>query len=125
MAYDKLKKACELINDGVDYIATHCDIFCPTPKGPVPDIGSMIKMIEATTGKLPKRIFGKPNAEMIDYIIKHENIDVTKSAIIGDRLHTDIKIGEATDMKKILVLSRGTTREGYEFCDINVDYLPK
>ena len=100
ITYKKLKKLCELINKGIDLIATHDDQFYPSKNGPIPDAGSIIKLIEHTTGVRPKKIFGKPNIDL-SYIIK----DRKKTIVIGDRISKDIQFANNSNYDSALVLS--------------------
>lgn len=113
--YDKMKRACHLINKDIPYIATHCDISCPSPNGPIPDIGSFIAMFELVTGKSPTKIFGKPNAEMLTPALKANNIsEPSKIYVIGDRLYTDKELAENVQGNFICVLSGETERAQVE-----------
>ena len=49
LTYEKLRVACTLIRQGVPFIATHPDLNCPTPQGPIPDCGAMIAAVTAAT----------------------------------------------------------------------------
>ena len=60
LRYDRLCEACDLIRAGLPYIATHPDINCPTETGFIPDAGSFMALIEASTGRRPDVILGKP-----------------------------------------------------------------
>ena len=114
--YEKIKKAALLIQQGKEFIATHCDKVCPTENGPIPDVGSMIKMFEVATGVRPK-VFGKPNPEMVGYILKRANISPRDVVIIGDRLYTDLKLAKEIGVDFVCVLSGETTR-------LDIDELP-
>lgn len=104
ITYEKIKTAGLLLLDKkVEYLATHPDLVCPTNVGPVPDIGSFMKMFEAATGRLPEHIFGKPSVELLEPVFaKYEKKDV---CMVGDRLSTDKKLGENAGIDFILVLS--------------------
>lgn len=123
LTYSKLKTACRLINIGIDYICTHSDIFCPSENGPIPDIGSMIKMLELTTGKEPYKIFGKPNPDLLELIMKTDQIKREDLVMIGDRLYTDIKMADNCGVDSVLVLSGDTKREDVESSTINPTYI--
>ncbi|SHK30158.1 HAD-superfamily subfamily IIA hydrolase, TIGR01457 [Anaerobranca californiensis DSM 14826] len=123
LTYEKVWIACDFIRAGVEYIATHPDYNCPLEGGKyMPDTGAMIKMIEASTGKLPK-IIGKPNKYIIEAIIEKYNLNKEEIAIVGDRLYTDIKLGINAGITSILVLSGETTKEMYEESNIKADYI--
>ncbi len=110
LTYAKLRQACDLIRNGVTFIATHPDFNCPTPDGPIPDCGSFIEAIKASTGVSPK-IIGKPYPEMVEALCAKFNLRRESVAMIGDRLYTDIAMGQQSGITSILVLS-GETQTG-------------
>ena len=59
LTYEKIWKICDFVREGLPYIATHPDINCPTETGFMPDIGSFIALIEASTGRKPDMIIRK------------------------------------------------------------------
>lgn len=111
LTYEKLERACFFIRQGLPFIATHPDLNCPTPEGPIPDCGSMIALITASTGVKPK-IIGKPFPEMIEALRERYGLeDPSTVAMVGDRLYTDIAMGNAAGITSILVLSGETKLE--------------
>ncbi|TBL48092.1 HAD-IIA family hydrolase [Obesumbacterium proteus] len=125
LTYAKLKTASRLINNGVDYIATHCDIFCPSEDGPIPDAGAIISMLEQTTRVSPYCIFGKPNIDLINNISDECGLDKRDILMIGDRLYTDIKMANNAGIDSVLVLSGDTKREDIEVSDVKPTYILK
>ncbi|EMA6341842.1 HAD-IIA family hydrolase [Bacillus cytotoxicus] len=122
--YKKILTFIKLINKGVPYYATHTDMVCPTELGyDIPDIGSYIELIKLTTGYRPQKIFGKPNLYGIQHIINQENVEMKDIVLIGDRLYTDIKLTDNTDITSILVLSGETSRYMYEESSIKADII--
>ena len=108
LTYEKIWKLCDLVTAGVPYIATHPDINCPTENGFMPDIGSMIAMVAASTGRQPDVIIGKPYAPIVEALTDKLSLPVNALCMVGDRLYTDIALGK-TGLTTILVLS-GETR---------------
>ena len=102
--YEKLQKITDFIREDIDYLATHCDINCPTETGFMPDCGAICALIEASTGKEP-RYLGKPNKEVVDMITQIYGIELDKIAFIGDRIYTDVATGVNNGAIGILVLS--------------------
>lgn len=123
LTYKKIEKLTCLVRHGISYYATHGDVVCPTANGSVPDIGTFIKVIEMTTGILPNKIFGKPNKSFIDPILEKYKLTYNETVIIGDRLYTDIKMAENSDITSVLVLSGETKREDYENSKIKSDII--
>ncbi len=76
----------------------------------MPDIGSFINLIEASTGRKPDVVIGKPNKYIVDAVVEKTGYGLAQIAMIGDRLYTDIALGQA-GIKTILVLSGETKRE--------------
>jgi len=110
LRYENLVKACLLLQKNKLYFATHPDINCPSEAGPLPDCGAMIEMIYASTGRRPK-ILGKPNQEMVEAALTRVNGKSSNTAIVGDRLYTDMEMGYRSNLTTILVLSGEAKRE--------------
>ena len=92
------------------YIATNPDYVCPTEFGSVPDCGSVCDMIFNATGKRPL-VIGKPEPLMPQLAMEHTGYTKEQTAVIGDRIYTDIKSGLAAGALSILVMSGETTYE--------------
>ncbi len=92
------------------YIATNPDYVCPTEYGSVPDCGSICDMIYNATGKRPLFI-GKPEPAMPKIAMSMTGYKENETAIVGDRIYTDIKSGLNAGCKTILVMSGETTEE--------------
>lgn len=125
LTYKKLWDACDLIRDGVPYIATHPDFNCPLEGEKVmPDAGAIIALIEASTGVQPY-VIGKPNAGVIDSICEKYSLDKSEIAMVGDRLYTDILTGLNSKIPSVLVLTGETGQENLEISEIQPDYVYK
>ena len=124
LTYEKIWQACDLLNQGVPFIATHPDFVCPLKdRHGMPDTGAMIRMFEAATGCSPE-VIGKPNRYMVDLIAKEQGLDKSEIAIVGDRLYTDVKMGMDSGIVSVLVLSGETTEDMLQATDgINPDYV--
>ena len=96
-----------LTQPDLPYIATNPDLVCPTEFGSVPDCGSVCKMIENATGKTPV-VIGKPGALMMDLARRKMGAEKEKTAVVGDRIYTDVKSGLNAGIWGILVMSGET-----------------
>ncbi len=110
LTYEKLSRLCSLVREGTPYIATHPDINCPTAEGPIPDIGATIAFVEASTGRAPDEIIGKPFQPMMEVILARTGLAPSQICMVGDRLYTDIAMGQH-GLRTVLVLS-GETQPG-------------
>ena len=110
LTYEKLATSCLLLQrPEVHFLSTHPDPVCPSTKGPLPDVGSFVKLYEAATGRLPEMVFGKPNTIVLSPVLKRFRPD--EIVMVGDRLSTDKVLAENAGIDFILVLSGEAKRE--------------
>ena len=123
LTYEKLVKACDFIHAGVTYIATHPDINCPVENGYIPDVGAMMALIEASTGKRPQ-VIGKPKKEIIESAFRKLGVyNRDETAIVGDRVYTDIQTGANAGILSVLVLSGESTVADLEKYGVKADFV--
>jgi NagD protein len=107
---DTVEKAVRLVMDGARLIGTNPDLHGPGEGGLVPACGALVAPIELATGR--KAYFvGKPNPLIMRNALKRLGMTREVTAIIGDRMDTDIVAGVETDIETVLVLSGVTKRE--------------
>jgi HAD superfamily hydrolase (TIGR01457 family) len=111
LTYQKLVDFSIYLRRGLPYIATHPDLNCPSPIGPLPDIGSFMALIETSTGRIPDVVLGKPNPGIVQELAKGWGVKVSEMLMVGDRLYTDIALGKTAGVKTALVLTGETKRE--------------
>jgi 4-nitrophenyl phosphatase/NagD protein len=122
LTYDKLWKLCDLVTAGLPYIATHPDINCPTPGGFMPDIGAMIELVAASTGRRPDVIVGKPYAPIVTALADKTGFPVQAHCMVGDRLYTDVALGR-WGITTALVLSGETQAADLEGSEFQPDFV--
>jgi len=110
LTYARLWKLCDHVRGGRPYLATHPDFNCPTDGGFMPDIGAMIAFVEASTGRRPDVVIGKPYAPIVEALAGKLGVPAEAMCMVGDRLYTDIALG-AHGVMTVLVLSGETSRE--------------
>ena len=125
LTYEKLKKTCLFIRSGLDYIATHPDKVCPTQEGLIPDTGSFISLIETATGVKSKKILGKPNPDLIYFLLDKLHVSSEDTIIFGDRLYTDIQMGKNSDITTALVLTGESKMEDIDRYGVVPDFVFK
>ena len=121
--YKKMCKTCDFIREGKPYIATHPDFNCPTETGFAPDIGAIIAFIEASTGRRPDLIIGKPYGGIVEEALKATGLQKDELAMVGDRLYTDIATGRNFGILSILVLTGEATLQDVEKSDVKPDLI--
>jgi len=110
LTFRKLEDVSKLLltRKELPYIATNPDLVCPTEFGSVPDCGSVCEMIYNATGRRPV-VIGKPSPLMPELAMEHAGFRREETAVVGDRIYTDIKSGLNAGITGILVLSGETT----------------
>jgi NagD protein len=103
-SFESLTKAIRLINGGARFIATNPDETGPSPEGVLPATGSVAALITKATGKEPYFV-GKPNPLMMRAGLNVIGAHSETSAMIGDRMDTDVLAGLEVGMETVLVLT--------------------
>ncbi len=109
-SYEKLERAINLVRGGAKLIGTNPDLTGPGEQGIVPATGALIAPIELATGSKAYFI-GKPNPLMMRQGMRKLGCRREETAIIGDRMDTDILAGLEAEIATVLVLSGVTRRD--------------
>ena len=112
-SFEQITRAIRLIQRGARFIATNPDNVGPSPDGPLPATGSVAAMISRASGVEPYYV-GKPNPLMMRSALNAIDAHSETTAMIGDRMDTDIVSGLEAGLEAILVLTGVTTREETE-----------
>ncbi len=121
--YEKFEKAARFLRKGVPFIATHPDFNCPIENGDmIPDCGALTAAFIAATGVRPK-VIGKPNREMLEGLLHRAGVKQQQLCLMGDRLMTDIRMGQDFGIMTILVLTGETKREHLENSELQPDLV--
>jgi NagD protein len=103
-SFEAITKAIRLIGDGARFIATNPDATGPSADGPMPATGAVSALISKATGKEPY-VVGKPNPMMFRSALNKIGAHSENTAMIGDRMDTDIVAGIEAGLHTILVLT--------------------
>jgi NagD protein len=112
-SFERITQAIRLIVAGARFIATNPDPTGPTTVGPVPATGSVAALISRATGHEPYFV-GKPNPLMMRSALNAIEAHSETTAMIGDRMDTDVIAGLEAGLETILVLTGVTAREQAE-----------
>ncbi|KIF74591.1 HAD family hydrolase [Streptomyces sp. 150FB] len=107
-SFEALTRAIRLINGGARFICTNPDETGPSAEGPLPATGAVAALITKATGKEPY-FAGKPNPLMMRTGLNAIGAHSETSAMIGDRMDTDVLAGLEAGMETFLVLTGLTT----------------
>jgi len=105
LTYGKLCEAERLLSSGARFIGTNPDLVCPIGGGRfIPDCGSICIMLENATGRQPM-FMGKPHTILFEYLRSRRSLLRESTAVVGDRLYTDIAFGCNARLLSICTLS--------------------
>jgi 5'-nucleotidase len=112
-SFERITQAIRLVVNGAKLIATNPDPTGPAPSGPLPATGSVAALISRATDVDPYFV-GKPNPLMMRSALNALEAHSETTAMIGDRMDTDIVSGLEAGLETILVLTGVSTRESAE-----------
>jgi NagD protein len=108
-SFERITQAIRLIDAGARFIATNPDNIGPSPQGPLPATGSVAALISRATGVEPYYV-GKPNPLMMRSALNRIDAHSETTAMIGDRMDTDVVSGLEAGLETVLVLTGVATR---------------
>ncbi len=119
-SYEKIERAVNLVRNGAKLIGTNPDLTDSMGQDIAPATGSLIAPIELATG-IKAYFLGKPNPLMMRHGRKILGCSRKETAIVGDRMDTDIIAGIHCSIDTVLVLSGVTTQKDLK----KVPYHPR
>jgi 4-nitrophenyl phosphatase len=108
--YEKLALASLALQRGATFIGTNPDTSFPDERGLVPGAGALHALLTATTGIEPT-VIGKPRPLMFTLAMEHLGGNIENTAMVGDRLNTDIQGADGLGIPSILVLTGVSRRD--------------
>ena len=105
LTYRKLNTAYQALQAGARYFATNGDKTCPLPGGAVPDAGAIIAYLATLTGRTPELVAGKPSPLILETALAQLGLPAHQCLMVGDRLETDIRMGQLAGMSTAAVLT--------------------
>ncbi len=109
-SFEAITRAIRLIGEGARFIATNPDATGPSKEGPIPATGAIAALISKATNREPY-VVGKPNPMMFRSAMNQIEAHSETTAMIGDRMDTDIIAGMEAGLHTLLVLTGITQRE--------------
>jgi NagD protein len=112
-SFEAITKAIRLVGAGARFICTNPDATGPSAEGPLPATGAVAALISRATGAEPYFV-GKPNPMMFRSAMNRIEAHSENTAMVGDRMDTDIVAGMEAGLETVLVLTGSTRREDVE-----------
>ena len=122
--YWDMRDALNAVDEETAFLGTNRDRTLPQDDGSaVPGSGAIIGAVAATVGRDPDAILGKPSEWMVEAALDRLGAPAEMCLVVGDRLDTDLAMGERTGMTTVLVLSGVSDREDVADSDVDPDYV--
>ncbi len=111
LVYEALAMACLLLRQGAHFIATNNDPTFPSEIGLLPGAGAVVSFLETASDRQPV-VIGKPHRYLFEEALERLGSVASATAMVGDRLATDIAGGRAAGLRTVLVLSGVSSLDG-------------
>ncbi|WP_331233057.1 HAD-IIA family hydrolase [Natronorarus salvus] len=104
-SYDTLTESLVALSDeGTLFVGTDPDVTIPVGENRVvPGSGAIVRAIAGVSGREPDRMMGKPSETTIEAVRAAIGVPLEDCLVIGDRLDTDLAMGERAGMQSVLV----------------------
>jgi arabinose operon protein AraL len=121
--YRKLNTAYQALQNGARFFATNADKACPMPGGAIPDAGGTIAALEHMTGRKLELLAGKPSPLIMGIALEKLGLLPRRCMMVGDRLETDIRMGQAAGTFTAATLTGASTRQQAEAMSPAPDFI--
>lgn len=119
-----MRDALAAVDEETTFLGTDPDRTFPMEGGTVvPGSGAIIGSVAAVVGQQPDAILGKPSDAALDAALDRLGAEPAECLIVGDRLDTDLKMGDRAGMTTVLVLTGVSDRSDIAESDIDPDYV--
>jgi glycerol-1-phosphatase len=108
VGWAQLAEAVVAVRNGARHVATNTDATIPSPRGPLPGNGAMVRVVREVTSQEPL-VTGKPDPAMHEECVRRTG--ARRPLVVGDRLDTDIEGARRAGAASLLVLSGVTIPE--------------
>lgn len=119
----KLNVAFQALRRGARFWATNADATCPVPGGEIPDAGAVIGALEGCSKRQVELVAGKPSPLVIETALERLQRRPSECLIVGDRLETDILMGQRAGVRTALVLTGVTQRTDLLHAPVQPDHV--
>jgi arabinose operon protein AraL len=121
--FAKLNIAFQALKRGARFVATNSDATAPTQDGEIPDAGAVIGALEACSKRQVEQIVGKPSAFMAERALERLGSSPGQTLMVGDRIETDVVMGQQAGMITALVLTGVSRPEIIAKSPIQPDFI--
>jgi HAD superfamily hydrolase (TIGR01457 family) len=121
--YLKLTKALRALDEYTLFVSTNPDRTRPGRDGLLPSTGAITGAIERMCQREPDVVLGKPSEMASEIALTQLGVSAEDAFMIGDRLDTDIAMGNAVGMTTVLVTTGVTNAKAVEASSVRPDHV--
>lgn len=121
--YRKLNIGYQALRLGARFFATNADRTCPVEGGQIPDAAAVIGALEGCSGRKVELVAGKPSAMIVAMTLERLALQAGDCLMVGDRLETDMLMGNKAGISTALVLTGVTQRDDIAFSQARPDFI--
>lgn len=122
--FEDMTTALRAVDDDTTFVGTDPDRTFPMANGElVPGSGAIIGSVAAVVGRDPDAVLGKPSDAARDLALDRLGVPAAECLVVGDRLDTDLLLGDRAGMTTVLVLTGVTERGDVADGEVQPDYV--
>ncbi|WP_049925106.1 HAD-IIA family hydrolase [Halopiger goleimassiliensis] len=122
-SYSMLRDALRALEGDVPFYGTDPDTTIPVDDGRIPGSGAILAAMEAVADREPDAILGKPSSVAAETAIDRLEAPPDRTLVVGDRLNTDIALGNRAGMDTAVVLTGIADRDSIAASSVDPDYV--
>ncbi|MBU1661273.1 MAG: HAD-IIA family hydrolase [Chloroflexi bacterium] len=120
--YRKLNIGYQALRLGARFFATNADRTCPVEGGEIPDAAAVIGALEGCSRRKVELVAGKPSSLIVEVALERLGLPAKDCLMVGDRLETDMLMGNRAGMSTALVLTGVTQWADLSDSSVQPDY---
>jgi HAD superfamily hydrolase (TIGR01450 family) len=122
--YDAMQAALDAVDEETAFVGTDPDRTFPGEDGgEQPGSGAIISALAGTVGREPDAVLGKPSRHAARAALDRLGVAPDECLVVGDRLDTDVAMGDREGMTTALVLSGVSRREDLRISNVQPDHV--
>lgn len=121
--YRDMQAALDALGEDVAFVGTDPDRTVPTADGLKPGSGAIVNAVAGVTGRDPDAVLGKPSETTARLAADRLGVPAGECLLVGDRLDTDVAMGESVGMTTALVRTGVTDDAALADSDVQPEYV--
>ncbi|MFB6072587.1 MAG: HAD-IIA family hydrolase [Halobacterium sp.] len=101
--YTDLQAAIDALDDDTALVGTDPDVTVPAEHGEKPGSGAIVNAVAGVAEREPDAVLGKPSETTARLAAERVGVPPEECVLVGDRLDTDVAMGERVGMTTVLV----------------------